>query len=257
MFLPKPHPHPLLLLLIGLLCLWVVLTPPTTFAQEDSDLTDPTTTEPECSGLYFPITSNETPSDGAQPERLIAPPLPENPTQLDCGAYQFAQICMACHGDQGQGLTEEWRAAWGTEEMDCWQSGCHAKNHPPEGFEFPTYAPQLIGNGALGRFETAADLHNYISTKMPWHAPGTLDEKTYWQLVTFLATRNGVEVTEYLTPENAPRVRLRPLPPPQPVDSITATAPDETPIFPFAVFYVALTTVLTAGVALGVYSIRR
>jgi len=251
-----PHfPTRLLLLLIPCLCLWIAFnTTHTTYAQEGDD---PATDDLECTGLYFPVTTTGTTADGAQPERLIAPQLPDNPTQLDCGAYQFAQVCMACHGDKGQGLTEEWRTAWGTEEMDCWQSGCHGKNHPPEGFEFPTYAPRLIGDGALGRFETAADLHNYIGTKMPWHAPGTLDEKTYWQLVTFLAASNGIEVTDYLTPENAPTVRMRPLPEPQPVASITDTAPDETPLFPFSVFYVALGTVLMSGIGLGIYAVRR
>lgn len=256
MFTLFPSPTRRWLFLVACLCIGLTLMAPTAYAQTGEE-SDAPATEPECSGLYFPITSTETPADGAQLERLIAPELPENPTQLDCGAYQFAQICMACHGDKGQGLTEEWRAAWGTEEMDCWQSGCHAKNHPPEGFEFPTYAPPVIGEGALGRFTTAADLHNFISTKMPWHAPGTLDDKTYWQLVTFLATRNGAEVPGYLTAENAPSVRLRPLPPPQPVASITESAPDETPIFPIAVFYSALIAVLLVGVGAGIYAVRR
>ncbi len=225
-------------------------------AQSDAN-PDPPLAEPECEGLYFPVNNGGTAADGAQPERLIAPKLPDNPTQRDCGAYQFAQICMACHGDIGQGLTDEWREAWGREEMDCWQSGCHASNHPPEGFEFPRFAPRVIGEGALQRFETAADLHHYISTKMPWHAPGTLDDKTYWQLVTFLAVSNGVEVNDYLTAENAQTVRLRPLPLPQPVPSITDAAPDETPTFPFSVFYGAMIGVLTSGIALGIYAIRR
>lgn len=254
MFLQKRPTIPLFLLPLLALCLWWVIATPSVYAQEDSE---PTSAEPECEGLYFPVNQGATAEDGAQLERLIAPELPENPTQRDCGAYQFAQVCMACHGDKGQGLTEEWRAAWGTEEMNCWQSKCHASNHPPEGFEFPMYAPRIIGEGALGQFETAADLHNFISTKMPWHAPGSLDDKTYWQLVTFLAASNGAEVNEYLTPENASQVRLRPLPLPQPVPSITDTARDETPPFPFAIFYVALGTVLVGGTALGVFAARR
>lgn len=256
MILRPRFPHYHVLFLLVCLCIGVALTVRPAYAQGEIE-PEPSAAEPECEGLYFPITNSDTPSDGAQPERLIAPPLPENPTQLDCGAYQFAQVCMACHGDKGQGLTDEWRAAWGVEEMNCWQSKCHASNHPPEGFEFPMFAPRIIGEGALSRFQTAADLHNFISTKMPWHAPGSLDDKIYWQLVTFLATSNGAEVNDYLTAENAQTVRLRPLPQPQPVASITDSAPDESPKFPFAVFYGALIGVLSSGVALGIYAIRR
>jgi mono/diheme cytochrome c family protein len=245
-----------LLLLFGFFCLWLAFAVEPTYAQTDAT-EPPPTTEPECEGLYFPVNNGSTAEDGAQPERLIAPRLPDNPTQLDCGAYQFAQICMACHGDKGQGLTDEWRAAWGTEEENCWQSGCHTGANTMTGFDFPRFAPRLIGDGALQRFETAADLHNYISTRMPWHAPGTLEDKIYWQLVAFLAESNGAEVTEYLTPNTAQNVRLRPLPEPQPVPSIADEAPDESPPFPFSVFYVALGTVLVTGMGLGAMVVRK
>lgn len=242
--------------LLTCLCLWLAFSVQPAYAQtEEPD--PPSVTEPECEGLYFPVNNGSTVEDGAQPERLIAPRLPDNPTQLDCGAYQFAQICMACHGDKGQGLTEEWRAAWGREEENCWQSGCHTGANAMTGFDFPRFAPRLIGEGALQRFETAADLHNYISTKMPWHAPGTLEDKTYWQLVAFLAASNGYEVTDYLSLETAQNVRFRPLPQPQPVPSIAENAPDETPPFPFAVFYMALGTVLVAGAGVGVVVARK
>lgn len=154
---------------------------------------------------------SRTANDGAQLDRLSAPPVSDNPTQLECGAYHYAQVCMACHGDKGQGLTEEWRAAWGTEEQNCWQSKCHAANHPPEGFQLPYAAPAIMGDDALARFNTAADLYGYIESAMPWHAPGSLDEATYWQLTAFLAHSNGAEVPATLDSDTAPRVALRPL----------------------------------------------
>ena len=119
--------------------------------------------------------------------------MPENPTQADLGAHVYYLNCMTCHGDRGQGLTDEWRAAWGTSEQNCWQAKCHAANHPPEGFELPRYAPPLIGTGTLGQFQHVGELHQYAQDRMPWHAPGTLSEEEYWQLAAFLAEANGVQ----------------------------------------------------------------
>ena len=143
-------------------------------------------------------------------DRLAEPTLPVNPGQADLGAVDYWLVCMVCHGDRGQGLTEEWRAVTGPEEMNCWQSKCHASNHPPEGFVLPRYAPQVIGTGSLARFNTAADLHRYISEKMPWQAPGALDDERYWRLTAFLIRANNLKLgTEPLSPDNAHQVILR------------------------------------------------
>ena len=83
-----------------------------------------------------------------------APYMPPEPSQADHGAQVYYQICLACHGDWGQGLTEEWRDTWG-EDKNCWQSKCHAPNHPPWGFEIPKYAPSLLV------------LDRYLATTMP------------------------------------------------------------------------------------------
>jgi len=82
-------------------------------------------------------------------DRLAQPTLPATPSQADLGAVEYWFACMVCHGDRGQGLTEEWRAASGPDDMNCWQSRCHASNHPPEGFKLPLYAPMVIGEGAI------------------------------------------------------------------------------------------------------------
>lgn len=144
------------------------------------------------------------------PDRLAAPPMPANPTQADYGARVYWLQCMACHGDRGQGLTVEWRAAVGAEDQNCWQSKCHAANHPPEGFELPASVPPVIGDGALARFATATDLQRFIRARMPWQAPGSLDESTAWQLTAYLVRANGIATDEQLKPQNAPTIRLRP-----------------------------------------------
>jgi hypothetical protein len=143
------------------------------------------------------------------PDRLAKPALPANPSQADLGAVDYWFSCMVCHGDRGQGLTEEWRAASGPEDMNCWQSRCHASNHPPEGFELPTYAPLVIGEGALGRFDTALDLYAYIAGEMPWQMPGELDDEIYWRLTAFLLRENGLGGSDVeLGPDNADQIRL-------------------------------------------------
>ncbi|HXV99984.1 MAG TPA: c-type cytochrome, partial [Anaerolineae bacterium] len=147
------------------------------------------------------------PAATANLDRLARPVLPPNPAQADYGAQIYYESCMACHGDRGQGLTDEWRAAWSQDDQNCWQSKCHATNHPPEGFKLPRYVPPIIGNKTLARFQTAADLHAFLVAKMPWQAPGLFDEATYWQLTAFLLRANGVNLGNTpLGPENAGKI---------------------------------------------------
>jgi hypothetical protein len=143
-------------------------------------------------------------------DRLAEPTLPVVPSQADLGSVDYWLTCMVCHGDRGQGLTEEWRAVAGQEEMNCWQSRCHASNHPPEGFVLPRYAPRIMGEGSLARFDTAAELQEFISEMMPWQMPGMLEEDAYWRLTAFLLRENGVALgTSQLGPHNAAQVYLR------------------------------------------------
>lgn len=142
------------------------------------------------------------------PDRLAPPFMPEHPTQADLGANTYYLYCMACHGDRGQGLTAEWRSAWSVGDQNCWQSKCHAANHPPEGFRLPYTVPPVIGNGILNGFGTAENLHRFISTRMPWHMPGSLKDDQYWQLTAFLARANNLLPGDAnLTPANAASYR--------------------------------------------------
>ncbi len=129
----------------------------------------------------------------AMPEisRTIGPALPENPTQADYGADLYWRICMACHGNKGQGLTDEWREQWGPQEMNCWQSRCHAANHPPDGFVFPKTIPAVIGSDTLIRFKTAEDLYLYIRETMPWWKPGSLSDEQAWDTTAYLLKARG------------------------------------------------------------------
>lgn len=142
-------------------------------------------------------------------DRLAPPPMSDPPTQVEQGHYVYYLSCMVCHGDRGQGLTDEWRGALDPADQNCWQSKCHAPNHPPEGFELPRTAPAIIGPGRLAHHQIAAGLYQYIRARMPWQAPGLLSDEEYWQLTAFLIDANGLPLGEApLGPENAANVRL-------------------------------------------------
>lgn len=145
------------------------------------------------------------------PRELAPPPTIYPPTQISLGSQVYYQVCMACHGDRGQGLTDQWRAALDQPDRNCWQSGCHNPHHPPGGFVFPRYVPAVISPGVVARFASALELHDFIQAEMPWQAPGSLTDEEYWQLTAFLVSANGINPgSRPLTAENAASVRLRP-----------------------------------------------
>jgi mono/diheme cytochrome c family protein len=145
-------------------------------------------------GLVAPVLAqeDEPPRMMTIPDRLAPPVLPDNPTQADLGAKVYYDYCLACHGDRGQGLTDEWRSAWAEGDQNCWQSRCHAASHPPDGFVLPSNIPGVIGDRRLAHYGDAANLHTYIQQRMPWHMPGSLSEEQYWQLTAYLARANGL-----------------------------------------------------------------
>jgi len=160
-----------------------------------------------------------TPMMPPMPDGLAPPPTVFPPTQASQGAQVYYLVCMACHGDRGQGLTEEWLAALNPEDRNCWQSRCHASNHPPEGFVLPEYVPAIIGPGEMDGFPTALDLHDYIQARMPWQAPGSLSADEYLQLTAFLVQANGFDLgAQPLDQERASMVFLgfNPTPTPHP-----------------------------------------
>lgn len=137
-----------------------------------------------------PSPTDDRPMDDIR-DRLAPPPISDPPTSVESGHYEYYLYCMVCHGDRGQGLTEEWRNAGDPADANCWQSRCHASNYPPGGFELPHYAPALIGDYALARFATIGDLYDYIRLSMPWHMPGALKDEQYRLIAIYLADANG------------------------------------------------------------------
>jgi mono/diheme cytochrome c family protein len=165
--------------------------------------------------LAASIVAAQSPSDhgsGMTPqERLAKPEMSDPPTQVELGHAEYWMSCMVCHGDRGQGLTEEWRTVLDPADMNCWQSRCHAPNHPPQGFEIPRTSPLIIGPGALTGYQTASDLFSYLRVYMPWSYPGLFEDDVYWNLTAYLADANGIELPqEPLGPDNGDQVLLLP-----------------------------------------------
>lgn len=148
------------------------------------------------------------------PDRLAEPTVPVQPSQADYGAQVFWLYCMPCHGDQAQGLTGEFRMLYPPDHQDCWKSGCHGNRPYPNGWTLPPNVPRLIGDGALSNFQNAASLHGFISAAMPFQAPGTLDDKLYWQLTAFLVRQNGFwDGQGEINDSNAAQILIQPLAP--------------------------------------------
>jgi len=132
-----------------------------------------------------PVSADPSPTP---PYRLTPTPA----TQAGHGRDLFYLHCMPCHGDRGQGLTDEFRMAqYPPEDANCWQSGCHGDRPYADGFTLPRSVPALIGPDALGRYDTAGDLYEYIRRAMPFNAPESLSQTEYLQITTFLLEQNG------------------------------------------------------------------
>jgi hypothetical protein len=116
------------------------------------------------------------------PDIFKEPPLSENPTQVEMGAYEYFYHCMPCHGDQGQGLTDEFRQQWVPDHRNCWSGGCHGGRVEDQGFPIPREVPDLLG---LEHFPTPELLFLYLQTTHPPQRPGALEESQYWAVTAF------------------------------------------------------------------------
>lgn len=141
---------------------------------------------------------------GATPtiDRLLAPPTVPAPNQADEGAQLYWLHCQPCHGDRGQGLTDEWRAQYPPEDSNCWESGCHGNRPYDQGFILPTAVPAVIGDTVLQKFQTMDEVYRYVSVAMPYFFPGDLTQAEYLAIVAHLARENGLWDGQTLTPDN-------------------------------------------------------
>ena len=130
-------------------------------------------------------------------DRLAEPVLPESPTRVDTGRYLYYFHCMPCHGDRGQGLTDEFREIWVEDHQNCWARGCHTGKSELAAFYIPRSVPAVIGTPqALGPFQTAEDLFAFLQATQPPQRPGALTDSEYWALTSFLLHENGRPLPE-------------------------------------------------------------
>lgn len=152
-----------------------------------------------CSPLGKPIpelaSTAANPFATSRPDPLVCPVLSNDPTQAQLGSVVYCQVCMACHGDVGQGL-DQWRTKLQPPDDNCFTSKCHGVHHPPWGFLLPENLniPAIIGPGLLDGFGSAQNLHDYLQKGMPWWNPGYLKADEYWQLIAFLLEANGIDL---------------------------------------------------------------
>ncbi len=184
------------------------------------------------------VAQNTTPT----PDRLAQPTLPVDPSQADKGAQVYWLSCLPCHGDRGQGLTEEFKQTYPAEDRNCWKSGCHGARPYENGFTLPTNIPAVVGAGALQKFPNAVVLRAYIFAAMPYWRPASLTEEETWQVTAFILRENNLwPGQDELTASNASLILIAPpqtSPTPQPA-STTALSP-----FPFLVGFIVLILLL-------------
>jgi mono/diheme cytochrome c family protein len=151
-------------------------------------------------------------------DRLAAPPTVAAPTQADEGAQLYWLWCQPCHGDRGQGLTDEWRAQYPKEDQYCWNNGCHGNLPYENGFTLPKHVPALIGDSSLLRFQTMAELSTYVDERMPFEYPGALNDEERLAVVAYLARAHDKWDGTTLTADNIDQFRWQPLPTATPVE---------------------------------------
>ena len=150
------------------------------------------------------------------------------PTQSGHGHAIFYIYCSSCHGDVGQGLTDEYRLrAYPPEDVDCWKSGCHGARPYENGFILPKTVPALIGPGTLTKFATARNVFDFMRAAMPFNKPGSLSEEQYLQLLAYLLEQNNfVPTGTRLDVNTLQQIGLRPEQVPAPTASAAAGLPD-------------------------------
>jgi mono/diheme cytochrome c family protein len=144
-------------------------------------------------------------------DRLAPPPTVIPATQADDGEQLFWVWCQPCHGDMGQGLTDEWREQYPEDHQNCWEAGCHGDRPYENGFTLPQHVPAIIGDQTLLRFQTMEELFDYVHTRMPFENPGALSEEEALAVTAFLVRSHGKWDGTPLTKENVSQFRLQPL----------------------------------------------
>jgi hypothetical protein len=162
------------------------------------------------------VTQTLSPAATPTYDPFAEPLLSEHPTQLELGQHVYWQHCMPCHGDVGQGLTDEFRLQWEPDHQNCWEAGCHSGRYANDSFPIPTIVPPLMGVELLAWYDPNS-LFEYLKATHPPQDPGLLTDEEYQALVAFLYELNNeslpVEIaTTTPIPPATPTASLIPAP---------------------------------------------
>ena len=151
------------------------------------------------------LARQETASPTPTYDPFAEPPLPPNPTEYELGRNLYWHWCMTCHGDKGQGLTDEFRGIWPSEHQNCWGRGCHSGKGGDMGFPIPTVVPALVNESQLVQFSSRQELADYLQATHPPQSPGILKREEYQAIALFVFTMNGrlpvsIPITDTPTP---------------------------------------------------------
>lgn len=129
------------------------------------------------------------------------------------GAALFEKECAGCHGQRGQGLSNG-PAILGPRALPEYPDEAGSAGNPQlanPGQVRTQRLTQVPGAPSRAPFRTAADLHQYVSTRMPYpqRRSGSLKAEEYWAIVDFMLRAHGSDVPEGgVTPGNAQSVPL-------------------------------------------------
>lgn len=131
--------------------------------------------------------------------------------QSEQGANVYASECAKCHGDRGQGIGT-FPAVLGPGALPEYPSSAVAASDPA------LSDPQLLQIEAQARpagaawrdpFRNAQDLFTFTSTHMPKGHPGSLSQKDYWAVVSFMLSVQGAKLPPGgLNPANASTIQI-------------------------------------------------
>jgi len=171
---------------------------------------------------------------------LAEPPLPPNPTEFELGQNLYWHWCMPCHGDRGQGLTDEFRGIWEPEHQNCWARGCHTGRKEDTGFPIPTVVPAVVNDSHLAQFVSVQELSDYLQATHPPQSPGILKREEYHAIALFVFTMNERPLAVILstaTPASIPTETLIPL-------QESTTSPDRFPVNAIVISGIIIVVVL-------------
>jgi hypothetical protein len=155
---------------------------------------------------------------------FVETPLPLNPTELELGQNLYWHWCMPCHGDKGQGLTDEFRGKWEPDHQNCWARGCHTGHRDEEGFPIPTVVPGIVDENHLSQFSSLQEFASFLKATHPPQSPGVLKDEEYHAIALFVFTMNGRATEDAIpatVPVSTPTATLTPTPSPVPIAGST------------------------------------